>query len=123
MGADPQEIVQRFNQAINNQDLEKLVALMTEDHKFIDSTGAEEQGKARMAASWEGFFAAFPDYQNVFEQFEVDGSRVAVRGYSHCSNEPALEGPAIWVAHVRDGRVSEWRVVEDTPENRREFCL
>jgi hypothetical protein len=35
-----------------------------------------------------------------------------------CSTEPALDGPAIWTASAADGKVSEWRVYQDTPSNR-----
>ena len=30
----------------------------------------------------------------------------------------ALDGPAIWTARIEDGKVSEWRLYEDTPANR-----
>jgi ketosteroid isomerase-like protein len=123
MDADPKAVVQRFNKAINARDLEGLVALMTEDHAFIDSSGDVERGKETMKAGWQTFFERYPDYQNIFEAFSVDGDRVAMRGYSTCSNEPVLDGPAIWTARVRDGLVSEWRVFDDNRGNRRKFGL
>lgn len=120
---DPIEIVRRFNAAINTQNISDLVGLMAEDHTFVDSSGQSETGKAAMKASWRKFFRAYPDYQNVFEHVEAQGNSVVVRGYSTCSNEPALEGPAIWMATVEDGLVSEWRVLADTPANRRKVGL
>jgi hypothetical protein len=39
-------------------------------------------------------------------------------GRSVCSTEPALDAPAIWTASAADGKLSEWRVYEDTPSNR-----
>jgi hypothetical protein len=42
----------------------------------------------------------------------------AAVGRSVCSTEPALDGPAIWTASAADGKVSEWRVYQDTPSNR-----
>jgi len=47
---------------------------------------------------------------------------VAIAGYSTCSYGP-LDRPALWSARVRDGLVSEWRVVGDTPENRGKIGL
>jgi hypothetical protein len=44
-------------------------------------------------------------------------------GRSHCQEEPILDGPAIWTAHIRDNLVTEWRVYDDTPENRRSLGL
>jgi hypothetical protein len=66
---------------------------------------------------WRGFFAAFPDYRNIFDQLEVEGDRVIVVGRSTCS-DGRLDGPALWTAKVRDGRLAEWRVYSDTPTNR-----
>lgn len=47
----------------------------------------------------------------------VTGDLVVMVGSSHCS-EKALDGPALWSAKVREGKVSEWRVYDDTPRNR-----
>ena len=42
---------------------------------------------------------------------------VTIVGRSECSL-PALAGPALWIARVRDGLVSRWQVYEDSPANR-----
>ena len=108
-----------FNEAINRRDLGALAELMTDDHTFVDSAGSVLAGKAEVLAAWEGFFASFPDYWNDWSEVTSKGPTVTAVGRSVCSNEPALDGPAIWTAETRDGRVSEWRVHDDTPENRR----
>lgn len=113
--------VGEFNAAINAQDLEALVALMSPEHQLVDFASNVVRGKENCAKAWAGFFAAFPDYQNHVENEIEDGSRAILIGYSTCSNEAALEGPAIWTARVDDGFVREWRVYEDTPEVRREL--
>jgi hypothetical protein len=41
-----------------------------------------------------------------------------VLGRSLCTLE-ALDGPAIWRAVVRNGRLAEWRVYEDNEDARR----
>ena len=46
------------------------------------------------------------------------GDELIAIGRSVCAIDPELDGPAIWTANVRGNRVSEWRVYEDTPENR-----
>jgi ketosteroid isomerase-like protein len=111
-------IILQFNECINHRDIDGLAALLTEDHTFIDSANASVHGKERVAEAWKGFFAQFPDYQNVFERVESRGQLVAVLGHSTCS-EPQLDGPALWTAKVRGEHVAEWRVYTDTPENRR----
>jgi SnoaL-like domain len=90
---------------------------MTDDHTFIDTAGHAIRGKSMCLEAWRGFFTAFPDYRNIFDRLEVDHDRVAVVGRSSCS-DVRLDGPALWAAKVRDGKLAEWRVYEDTPTNR-----
>lgn len=109
----------RFNACINARDLPALVALMSEDHTFVDSEGATVLGQDACRKAWQGFFAAFPDYRNVFEAMIADEAdeTVTIMGRSECS-VPALAGPALWTARVRDGLVTRWQVYQDSPENR-----
>ncbi len=113
----------RFNEKINRHDLESLVGLMTEDHTFIDKPGKVIKGKDVMKEGWRTFFDAYPDYRKVFIRVQVaDDDFVVMVGYSTCSHKP-LDGPALWSAKVRGGRVSEWRVYEDTAQNRRKLRI
>lgn len=114
--------VRRFNDCINERRLADLVALMTEDHAFIDAHERTLSGRAGVKEAWRGFFDAFPDYRNVFESVTVRGDTVWATGHSECS-DPALRGPAIWTATVRGRRISTWRVEEDTPEARAKVGL
>jgi uncharacterized protein (TIGR02246 family) len=109
----------RFNEMINARDLAGLAELMSDDHRFVDTTGHVVAGKSACLAAWRGFFAAYPTYRNVFESVREDDDTVTVAGHSTCSDDPGLAGPALWTAHVRDSLVAEWRVYDDTPEVRR----
>lgn len=109
--------VEAFNACISRQDLQGLAALMTGDHTFIDAADQRFVGKEACVQAWAGFFAAFPDYRNLFERFVVAGGLVAIAGHSVCSDS-RLNGPALWSAKVREGKIAEWRVYDDTPENR-----
>ncbi len=106
-----------FNERINARDLDGLAALMTEDHVFTDSLDAKVSGKAQCVEAWRGFFAAFPDYRNTFTRLSSQASTATATGYSTCET-PALDGPALWTAETRAGKVSHWRVYSDTPEVR-----
>ena len=99
----------RFNDRINARDLDGLSALMTDDHTFVDPADERVEGKQACVDAWRGFFAAFPDYRNVFTGTSTDGDAVEITGYSECS-VPELAGPARWTALVRDGKVARWRV-------------
>ena len=42
---EPISIIEKFNQCINQQELEGLAALMTPDHIFIDSSDDVHEGE------------------------------------------------------------------------------
>ena len=92
--------------------------MMTDDHTFIDAANRQVVGKVDCIRAWQGFFAAFSDYQNHFEHVSVNGELVVIMGRSLCS-DARLDGPARWSAKVREEHVSEWRVFEDTVSNRK----
>jgi ketosteroid isomerase-like protein len=112
-----QLLVERFNACINAADLNGLSLLMTDDHIFIDTAGSRIAGRMAVTSAWGSFFAAFSDYRNEFQNLKSAGEVVVVTGRSVCS-DARLNGPALWRARVRDGKISEWQVYKDTPENR-----
>lgn len=115
---DPKLVTLRFNEAINARDLERLVMMITDDHRFIDTEGHVVEGRAAIERAWRGFFDAFPDYCNHFETLTSRGERVFVLGRSTCSFA-ALAGSALWSALIRGDRVAEWRVYADDEASRR----
>ena len=121
---DPAAVVSRFNDCINRRDPDGLSDVMSDDHTFVDTAGTRIAGRTDCISAWRDFFAAFPDYRNLFATVSTRTDPatgtdvVTVVGRSVCA-EPALSGPALWTAAVRHGRVAEWRVHDDTAENRR----
>ncbi|MGH3317983.1 MAG: nuclear transport factor 2 family protein [Nocardioidaceae bacterium] len=106
-------IVERFNDCITRADPAGLGALMTDDHRFVDSAGQEWSGRDTCLETWAGFFDAFPGYRNVLASVHSTSDDVVATGRSECV-EPGLDGPAIWTATVAGDRVAEWRVYDDT---------
>jgi ketosteroid isomerase-like protein len=121
--ARPDQIAAAFNEAINARDLDALRALMADGHTFVDAEGTVLEGTERVLAAWRDFFATFPDYRNEWaEEIPIRDGVIAL-GRSVCATEPALDGPAIWQAKVIDGKVAEWRILENTPANRRRLRI
>ena len=60
----PIDIVLRFIDAINRHAVAEIAALLTEDHLFIDSGGAEYRGRNTMGTGWEAYFSMVPDYHS-----------------------------------------------------------
>jgi ketosteroid isomerase-like protein len=110
-----------FVDRINRHDLGGLVALMTEDHRFVDGLGQEVGGREQMEKGWLGYFAWFPDYSIKVDEVMSHGNVVAMFGsaqgtYSGKGNPLAdthWEIPAAWKAVVRNEGISEWRVYAD----------
>lgn len=89
---------------------------------FIAIPGEVTKGRERMKKGWTDFFNHFPDYRNIFLRTESRGNLVIMIGYSECSYE-ALHGPAIWTAIIEEEKVAEWRVYEDTKQNRQQLDI
>ena len=69
-----------FVDRINRHDLGGLVALMTEDHRFVDGLGQELRGRKQMEKGWLGYFAWFPDYCIRVDDAMSNGNVVAMFG-------------------------------------------
>jgi hypothetical protein len=74
-------------------------------------------GKTNCLKAWRDFFEAFTDYENHFQDFVENSDLVIISGYSTCSVK-ALEGPAIWRVRIKDAKIDEWRIYENTEQNR-----
>jgi ketosteroid isomerase-like protein len=133
---DLERVALAFVEHINRGDVPRLVELMTEDHEFVDMAGDSFRGLPLMQQAWTDYFQLFPDYQIQVEATTVNGDSVVLVGCSagtlsahgrralrrpDGSLPDGLQGPAIWTAHIRDGRVAQWRVCADTPTVR--SCL
>jgi len=119
---NPISIVVAFNNYINNQDINRLSDLMTENHTFIDRDGKPHGPKSHMVKGWKGFFKMFPVYRNTFDKIEAIDNLVSVLGFAYWSEKEPYD-PVIWTAIIEDNLISEWRIYEDTPENRKKFNL
>jgi ketosteroid isomerase-like protein len=119
---DPITIVKAFNDCINHQDIDGLAALMPENHTFIDRDGSSHGPKSHMVEGWKQFFEMFPVYKNTFNQIKADGDRVYVLGFAYWSEKEPYD-PVIWTAIVKDDLIAEWRIYEDSTDNRKQFNL
>jgi len=114
---DPKLTALLFNERINNRDIDGLVALMTDDHTFIDREDSVYRGKERMTRGWIEFFRNFPQYRNTFSRVDSRDDLVILIGYATWSTG-AQPDHAIWTATIRDDKVAEWRIYEDTDDHR-----
>jgi hypothetical protein len=119
---DPKLVALQFNECINNQDLNGLAMLMSDDHAFIDREGTITRTKQGMIQGWKQFFEMFPKYRNTFNRVQSRENNVAILGYAYWSEKQPYD-PVLWTAAIVNDLVREWRVYADTEENRRTFDL
>lgn len=136
------DVAREFLAAINRQDVDALVSLMTPDHVFIDSLGHSARGAESMREGWTLYFQMVPDYRlDIDEEFERDDVVVllgtACGTYAHAFDDVQAMGlprqmtdgsskdpvrwqtPAALRARIQDGKVAEWRVYADNEPLRR----
>lgn len=117
-----EEIALEFNNCINEKNLDKLGKLMTSEHRFIDSLDSKTIGKENCLKLWKEFFRLFPDYKNTFNTVSSKEDTVILIGYSTCSDE-RLNKTAIWTAKIKDEMLEEWRIYDDTANNRKILAI
>ena len=114
-------VARAFVNAINQQSVEGIAGLMTEDHAFVDSLGERIEGKERTKAGWDGYFRMVPDYNIVIDESFVDGEVVVMLGTAQGTYstdgvlrpENKWSTPAAWRALTRGSFVSKWRIFAD----------
>ena len=119
---DPKLTALMFNECINARDLDGLVALMTDDHAFVDRDNGRYEGKDRMSSGWRDFFDQFPAYRNTFVRVQSAEDLVAALGYAEWTAGGERDH-VVWTATIRDDLVAEWRVLDDTETNRESLGL
>jgi len=117
----PVDVVLAFLEKINQHDVEGLVGLLSEDHVFVDSLGSPLQGREKLRAGWRSYFTMCPDYSvsheeifasgNVVATFGSAGGTISTQGELKAENRWRI--PAAWIASVRNGQLTEWRVYAD----------
>ena len=104
--------VDRFNDAFNRHDVDAVMAAMTDDCVFENTSppnGQRYEGAEQVRAAWEEFFAASPTAHFDGEDVIATGDRCVVQWRYTWTNDEgttnALRG--VDVLRVRDGKVAE----------------
>ena len=107
------EAIQRFDAAFNRHDVDGVMAAMTEDCVFENTSPAPDgeryEGQAAVRAFWERFFASSPQATFETEDNFAWGDRCVVRWLYRWVEQDGKRGHirGVDVFRVRDGKVAE----------------
>jgi uncharacterized protein (TIGR02246 family) len=109
---DTRAAVDRFNEAFNRHDVDAVMAAMTDDCVFEDTSpphGGRHDGATAVREAWVAFFAASPTARFEAEDVIVMGDRCVVQWrYTWTSDDGSTASVrGVDVLRVRDGRVAE----------------
>jgi hypothetical protein len=117
----PEEIALAFVEAVNQQDVPGMAALLDGEHRLTDSLGRSIEGREAVLAAWRAYFGWMPDYRIAIGDVLVRGSRVALFGTAfgtfapdgEIRRENRWELPAAWLAEVAENLIESWQVYTD----------
>jgi ketosteroid isomerase-like protein len=106
-------VVERLNEAVNGQDLDAVMGLMTQDcvfeNTFPPPDGERFVGRAAVRGFWDDFFRSSPGAHFDFDEVVVYGERAFVRWRYAWENADGTQGHVrgVDLFWVKGGRVSE----------------
>jgi ketosteroid isomerase-like protein len=127
---NPTHPVHRLVENINSHDVDAIVALLTSDHRFVDSLGNMTLGREALRAGWRHYFRMVPDYQIAVERALADGQHVVLVGVAGGTYAPdgvllaqnAWSTPIAVRALIHEGLIAEWQVYADNEPMRRRMA-
>jgi ketosteroid isomerase-like protein len=117
----PESVAHAFLRAINRQNVDALVALMSPEHRFVDALGNIVEGRDKLRSAWTEYFRMVPDYAIAIEETYPSERAVVLLGVAQgtFTRDGALHPENRWHtpvalrALIEDGLVAEWRVYAD----------
>jgi len=112
-------LVLAYVDAINAHDVDRIVDLSSDDHRFVDAYGDVTPAE-QLRTAWSGYFKFMPEYAIQLEDVVCDGGIAALFGWAQGSLPPTSAGarswrrPAAWRARVKGQKVQLWQVYVDT---------
>jgi ketosteroid isomerase-like protein len=121
---DNVEIIQQFLGATTRKDVDGMVALVHDDLVFVPITAAMEgrtyAGHAGVRQFMEDLDAYWEFFDTIQEEWHDLGDRVVALGSWHARGRASgveIHGqPAVWLAHIREGKIARWRTYTDVAE-------
>jgi ketosteroid isomerase-like protein len=107
------QLIVRFNEALNAQDIDSMMQLMTEDCIFENTDpapdGTRYEGQASVRAFWEDFFRASHQPRIEIEEIFAAGDRCVMRWIYSWLDEQGAPGHVrgVDIYKLRGGLIAE----------------
>jgi ketosteroid isomerase-like protein len=110
--AETTDVIDRFNDVFNKHDVDGIMALMTDDVVFENTSPAPDgeryEGQAAVRSFWERLFRASPQAHFETEDMFVSDDRCLTRWrYTFVNSKGKGHVRGVDVFKVRDGKVCE----------------
>jgi hypothetical protein len=123
----PTAVAHALVATINAHDVDALAALLTPEHRFVDSLGVTVSGRETLRAGWRQYFRMVPDYRiEIAHTFDRVADVVLLGAASgtyttdgRLDARNAWAMPGAWHAQIETGLVGLWQVFADNEPLRR----
>lgn len=119
------DIVLKFVDALNNQDLPLIIELMSKDFCFTDTYG-EQTNREQMITGWKGYFEWFPDYHIDVHDYIGNEDFSVLLGIASGSylgkQNKHWRFPAAWKVVVSGKQIELWQVFCDSKKQLDSMC-
>ena len=111
--SDALNVVQRFHQALNERDLEGMLACLTEDTVFENTypapDGTRYEGRTAVRSFWKGFLEGSPAARIEAQEVFASGDRCVMRWVYTWVDVRGVEGHirGVDLYRVRGGLIAE----------------
>jgi hypothetical protein len=120
---DALKTIAEFIDRINHGDVKGIIALLADNHTFIDAEGVIKNNFQHIVKDWEDYINTYVHYRIYIRQiFELEES-VAIVGHttgSHLALSDEVEfhsEGAIWLVKVAQEKITHWQIFSDSIEN------
>ncbi len=114
--------------AINENNLDTITRMMTDDHLFVDIDLEEIYRHDTLVSWWKFYMEHWPAYHIYVSEIYHNGDQVIIIGRTTGSHtgipeDREFKQSLIWFCEVEGNKVKHWHLYYDTPENRDRFKL
>jgi hypothetical protein len=113
------ELIVAFVEAVNHQNITKIVMGLSENTIFCNSQGKEISGKENVIRAWMNYFELFSDYYIEVDQIIENDHTAVILGYSGGTYKKSVDDldkwrlPSAWKVKLNNSEIAQWQVYTD----------